>query len=195
MNLSLYPGRLTVYVNGVRIPNTDWTLLSNRTIMLKYTDYKAIGSANNYPDEDFTDKDFRTYTVTHEMPDQILIEIRYDYERQEKTIYLEPGAELNELYLEDYDINGRLLESVDEVLFYLNGQFVGLSRNRNNDYRLDPYKGCILFQNADFIEAATKDDLKNLFDRNNYIYTAWKRMTGNTTYVSEKKNALTIVWR
>ena len=195
INVSLYPGRLTVYINGVRIPNTDWTLLSNRTIMLKYFDYKAVGSANNYPDEDFVDEDFYSFNVTHEMPDQILIEIRYDYERKEKTVYLEPGTELNELYTEDNEIDGRILESLDEVLFYLNGQFTGLSRNRNNDYRLDPYKGCILFQNADFIEAATKDELKNLFDRNNYIYTAWKQMTGNTTYVSDKKNALTIVWR
>ncbi len=195
IDISLYPGRLTVYINGVRIPNTDWTLLSNKTIMLKYFDYKAVGSANNYPTEDFVDEDLRTFTINHEMPDQIMVEIRYDYERKEKTVYLKPGADLNELYVEENDVDGRILESADEVLFYLNGQFTGLSRNRNNDYRLDPYKGCILFQNAEFIEAATKDELKNLFDQNNYIYTAWKIMTGKTAYVPDKKNALTIVWR
>ena len=195
LNISLYPGRLTVYINGIRIPNTDWVLVSSKSIMLKYSDYKAVGSVNNYPNEDFLDDDLRIFTVTHNVPDEIMIEIRTDYERQEKTVYLKPDADLNELYIEENELDEKILECPDEVLFYLNGQFTGLSRNRNNDYRLDPYKGCIVFQNADFIEATTKDELKNLFDRNNYIYTAWKQMTGKTTYVSDKKNALTIVWR
>ena len=49
--------------------------------------------------------------------------------------------------------------------------------------------------NPDFIQAATQDAVKNLFDRDNYIYTAWKQKTGNAEYISEKKNALTLVWR
>jgi hypothetical protein len=196
LNISLYPGRLTVYINGIRIPNTDWVLTSNKSIMLKYFDYKAVGSANNYPEEDFIDKDgYRIFTVNHTYPDQIMVEIRYDYDRQEKTVYLKPGASLNELFIEENDLNAEILESRDEVLFYLNGQFAGLSRNKNNDYRLDQYKGCIVFQNPEFIEAATKDELKTLLEQNNYMYTAWKRMTGKQSYQSEKRNALTIVWR
>lgn len=196
LNISLYPGRLTVYINGIRIPNTDWVLTSNKSIMLKYFDYKAVGSANNYPEEDFVDKNgYRIFTVTHTYPDQIMVEIRYDYDRQEKTIYLDPGADLNELFIEENDLNSEILESPDEVLFYLNGQFTGLSRNKNNDYRLDQYNGCIVFQNPDFIEAATRDELKTLFDQNSYIYTAWKRMTGKQSYQPDRKNALTIVWR
>ena len=192
---SLYPGRVTVYINGIRLPNEDWVLLTNKSIMLRYTDYKAVGSAYNYPDEEFTDKNYHTVTATHTYPDEILIEIRYDYERQEKTIYFPVGTALNELSIEDFELDKKILESADEILFYLNGQFTGLSRNKNDDYRLDRYNGCILFMNSDFVEAASKDVLKNLFNQNNYIYTAWKQMTGQSEYVSDKKNALTIVWR
>ena len=52
-----------------------------------------------------------------------------------------------------------------------------------------------MFANPDFIEAATKDELKNLFDQSNYDYTAWKIMRHKTSYVPENKNTLTIVWR
>lgn len=192
---TLYPGRLTVYVNGIRIPNTDWTLLTNKTIMLKYTDYKAVGSAQNYPDEEFTDEKYNVVTTTHTCPDEILIEIRNDFERQEKTVYLPKDVTLNELSITDYELDPAILESADEILFYLNGQFTGLSRNKNDDYRLDRYKGCIAFMNSDFVEAASKDVVKNLFDQDNYMYAAWKKMTGKSAYTSDKKNALTIVWR
>lgn len=191
----LYPGRITVYVNGIRIPNTDWVLLTNKSIMLRYEDYKAVGSSFNYPEEDFVNTDTSITQVTHSCPDEILIEIRYDYERQEKTIYLPIGTALNELSVEDYELDEQILESADEILFYLNGQFVGLSRNKNDDYRLDRYKGCIAFMNGDFVEATSKDELKNLLDQNGYIYTAWKKMTGKSAYQSDRKNALTIVWR
>lgn len=194
VHISLYPGRLTVYVNGIRIPNTEWTLLSDKSIMLRYSDYKAVGSFHNYPEEDFVDEDGTVFTVTHTLPDKILVEIRYDYDRKERTIVLTDDV-FNELQLEKYEIDPAILESPDEILFYLNGQFTGLSRNKNNDYRLDRYRGCISFMNPDFIQAATQDEVKNLFDRDNYIYTAWKQMTGNAEYISEKKNALTLVWR
>ena len=192
---SLYPGRLTVYINGIRIPNTNWTLLSNKTIMLKYTDYKAVGSADNYTDETIIDENYTQIPVTHEFPDQITVEIRYDYDRQEKTIYFPLGTSLNELPIKDYEINETILESPDEILFYLNGQFTGLTRNKDNDYRLDRYNGCIAFMNPDFIQAATKDEVKDLLDQNSYVYTAWKQMNGKSTYQSDRKNALTLVWR
>lgn len=190
---TLYPGRLTVYLNGVRLPNTDWTLLDSKTVMLKYTDYKTVGSAFNYPDEDLVDDTYQSFTVHHANDDQILVEIRYDYDRQEKTVTVPDN--LDELSVEDAGLDRKILESKDEVLFYLNGQFAGLSRNKDNDYRLDPYKGCIAFMDDRLLEAATQDTLKTFFDTDNDAYVAWKKRTGNTTYAPSRKNTLTIVWR
>ena len=193
--ISLYPGRLTVYVNGIRIPDTDWSLLSDKTILLKYIDYKAVGSTHNYPEEDFLGEDYRPITVTHKTPDIITVEIRNDFDRKERTIYLDPETDMTELYMDDYGLPHEILESKDEVLFYLNGQFTGLSRSKDNSYRLDIYKGCIAFQDSKFLEICATDRLKNLFNMNNRTYNAWKALNHKEIYENTKQNALTIVWR
>lgn len=194
-NVSLYPGRLTVYINGIRIPETDWMLLSDKSIMLRYTDYRAVGSDHNYPEENFIDKDFNKINVTHTYPDQILIEIRHDYDRQEKTIYLPVGADISEIAIDEYELDRKILESPDEIAFYLNGQFAGLSRNDSSDYRLDKYHGKISFMDPGFIQAMSKDEVRDLLYQNDYSYAAWRRRTGKTSYETDRKNALTIVWR
>lgn len=190
----LYPGRLTVYINGVRLPNEDWTLLDNKRIMLRYTNFKMLGSSGNYPDENYVLDNGNQFTITHNYPDYLCVEIRKDYDRQERTI--EIGTTNNmELYPEDFGINMGLLETADEILFYLNGQFCGLTRNKKQDYKLDKYKNCIAFLNTDFLEAITTNPLKSLFNKNALVYAAWKKQTGKDEYVSSIINKLTIVWR
>lgn len=191
--LDLYPGRLTVYINGIRLPNEDWILLDNKRILLKYKDYQTVGSFDNYPDETIIDGE-DNFTIHHNYPDYIIVEIRKDYDRQEQTIELKDGDQF-ELYIDDYGLNESLLGTNDEVLFYLNGQYMNLSRSKNQDYQLDRYKGCISFKNADFITALTIDPLKRLFDTNALVYAAWKENTGNDSYESKIRNRLTIVWR
>ena len=190
---NLYPGRVTVYINGLRLPKEDWTILDNKKIMLKYSNYIALGSSDNYPEETYP-LDKTKFTITHTYPDYILVEIRKDYDRQELTFNLKPEDNF-EIYVDDYGIDPGLLETKDEVLFYLNGQFLNLSRNKFKDYKLDGYKGCIAFQNETLMAALSYDPLQILFDRNSLIYGAWKKQTGKDEYVSNLPNQLTIVWR
>lgn len=195
LGISLYPGRVTVYINGIRIPNTDWSLLSDKTILLKYIDYKAVGSANNFPEEELVDENYLPITITHKTEDIILVEIRNDYDRKEKTIYLDPTTDITELYMDDYDLPHDILESSDEVLFYLNGQFTGLSRNKDNSYKLDIYKGCIIFRDSKLIAACAIDKVKSLLTGSNVVYNAWRRLNHKESYENTNKKALTIVWR
>lgn len=190
----LYPGRLTVYINGIRLPNEDWTLMDNKRIMLKYNNYKTLGSANNYPEETYLKDDNNTFKIKHNWPDYILVEIRKDYDRQERTIELDVSDNY-EIAVDDYNIDSEILETSDEILFFLNGQFLNLSRSKYQDYRLDKYKGCIAFLNSEFMSAINTDPLKTLFDRNALIYSAWKKQTGKDSYESNMKNRLTIIWR
>ena len=193
-DVSLYPGRLSVYINGVRIPKDDWVLLSSKSILLKYTDYKASGSADNYPEELMADEDHKPFVINHTYPDLILVEIRYDYDRKEKTIHLTE----DEFYGVDvvkYELDKVMLDASDEIIFYLNGQFAALSRNKNTDYRLDRYRGCISFSNEDFLETINRDPLDLLFKADPYAYNGWKKMTGKLSYQPKKQNVLTILWR
>lgn len=189
----LYPGRLTVYINGLRLPKENWILLDNKRIMLKYNDYKALGSDGNYPNDTIV-KPSGVVNITHNYPDYILIEIRKDYDRQERTFELKEEDAM-EIYLDKYNIPLDILSSKDEVLFYLNGQFLNLSRSRYKDYKLDSYKGCIAITNSEIIQAFKGDLLKQLFDRNSLAYASWKARNNNKKYESTKKNILTIVWR
>ena len=191
----MYPGRLTVYINGIRIPNTDWSLLSDKTILLKYIDYKAVGSANNFPEEDLVDENYLPITITHKTEDIIVVEIRNDYDRKEQTIYLDPTTNITELYMDDYGLPHDILESSDEVLFYLNGQFTGLSRNKDNSYKLDIYKGCITFRDSKLIAACAIDKVESLLTESNAVYNAWRRLNHKESYENTNKKALTIVWR
>lgn len=190
----LYPGRLTVYINGLRIPKEDWTLLDNKKIMLKYSDYKTIGTANNYPDENILCGN-KVISVHHNYPDHIMIEIRKDYDRKEATIILKP-EDAQEIYLSKYpEITSDILESKDEVLFYLNGQFLNMSRSKSIDYKLDNYKGCVAIRNSQIVELLQTDPLKRILDRNSLAYASWKVRNNKEHYESNKKNVLTIVWR
>lgn len=193
-DISLYPGRLSVFVNGIRIPKDDWVLLSSKSILLKYHDFKASGSANNYPEEMMADENDKPFIVNHTYPDLILVEIRYDYDRKEKTIRLQED-ECYEIDIAKYELDKVMLDATDEIVFYLNGQFAALSRNKNTDYRLDRYRGCISFSNEDFLETMNSDPLDLLFKTDPYAYNAWKKMTGNLSYQPKKENVLTIVWR
>ena len=191
----LYPGRLTVYINGIRLPKEDWTLLDNKKIMLKYTDYKAVGSSNNYPEETILTENGKIVNITHGYPDHILIEIRKDYDRKETTIELK-AQDAQEIYLDSYPtITSDILESKDEVLFYLNGQLLNMSRNASTDYKLDNYKGCIAIRNPEIVELLQSDPLQKLLDKNSLSYASWKARNNKEHYESSKKNVLTIVWR
>lgn len=193
--ISLYPGRLTIYINGLRLPKEDWMLLDNKTILVKYDDYQAIGSKDNYPVQKYFDGKI-SFDIKHNYSDNIVVEIRKDYDRNEKTINLK-SFESNqgmELYVEDYNIPKSILDSTDEALFYMNGQFLGLARS-SGDYKFDQYKGCIKFLNSKFLESISTDPLNNLFKNNNNIYTAWKENTGKSVYEPNVNNKLTIVWR
>ncbi len=191
---SLYPGRLTVYVNGLRIPKESWTLLDSKKIMLKFEDYKTLGTADNFPIENKIRPDNSLISVTHNYPDYITVEIRKDYDRKEMTIELD-SKDAMEIYVEDYGIPLGILECKDEILFYLNGQYLNMSRSMSNDYRLDVHKGCIVILNNKIIEALQSDPLLSIFNSNALAYSSWKARNKKDKYESNKRNILTLVWR
>lgn len=188
----LYPGRLEVYINGLRLPQNQWILLDNRRILLNIS-YTALGTAENYPEEKKLINN-QLFTLTHSNPDTIMIEIRKDYSRNENTIDLGVKEGNRVIYLDEYNLNSEILDTNDEILFFLNGQFCNLSKAAG-DYTIDRYKKCITFNNQIFCNMLMNDPLKTALDRNSFMYASWKKNTGRSEYKSNVKNALTIVWR
>lgn len=194
--LYLYPGRLVVYRNGVRLPKEDWTLIGNKTIQIIKSDRPYIGTtASNYPNESFYKQDTDTsYVVHHNQSDRITIEIRQDYKRKEETFKMRYNR-VPEFPINDYNIDPQVLESKDEVLFYINGLFTGLSRNIVNGYVLNKYKSCITFTDRKVAALLANDPLYIDLYENPDKMEAWKKRTGKSEYTTSIKHYITYDYR
>ena len=193
--LYLYPGRLVVYRNGVRLPKEDWTLIGNKTIQIINSDRPYIGTTSNYPKESFFNKNTdTTYVINHHQPDRITIEIRQDYKRKEHTFKMRYNR-IPEFPINDYDIDPQVLESKDEVLFYINGLFTGLSRNIVNGYILNKYKSCITFTDRQVATLLANDPLYIDLFENPSKMEAWKKRTGKSEYTTSIKHYITYDYR
>lgn len=190
-SISFFPGRLTVYRNGIRLVKDDWTLLGNRTIMIRNTKNPTVGlMSNNFPEEKMiAGKDI--VTVKHKQPDVISVEIRQDFSRKEYTFEY-PGGEMK---LEDLNIPSNILETKDEILIYINGVFTGLSEKDKNSYHTDPYKECLCIDDSKVLQTLNVDPLWALLQKNKAAYDAWKLFTGKSEYKKEQADKITIVWR
>ena len=193
--LYLYPGRLVVYRNGVRLPKEDWTLIGNKTIQIINSDRPYIGTTSNYPKESFFNKNTdTTYVINHHQPDRITIEIRQDYKRKEHTFKMRYNR-IPEFPINDYNIDPQILESKDEVLFYINGLFTGLSRNIVNGYILNKYKSCITFTDRQVATLLANDPLYIDLFENPGKMEAWKKRTGKSEYTTSIKHYITYDYR
>ena len=193
--LYLYPGRLVVYRNGIRLPKEDWTLIGNKTIQIINSDRPYVGTTSNYPKESFFNKNTdTTYVINHHQPDRITIEIRQDYKRKEHTFKMRYNR-IPEFPINDYDIDPQVLESKDEVLFYINGLFTGLSRNIVNGYILNKYKSCITFTDRQVATLLANDPLYIDLFENPGKMEAWKKRTGKSEYTTSIKHYITYDYR
>ena len=132
---SLYPGRVVVYINGLRQAQDTYTILDNHTIIFRDKKTKLIGAADNYPDEILMTKDLKEVTLHHSAEDLILVEIKNDCERTENHIVLDDNNLSYNIPIEKYDLPVNLVDSQDEILIFINGLFFGM--RDNIDYAKD----------------------------------------------------------
>ena len=193
---SFYPGRLTVYVNGLRLPNEDWTVIDNKRIMLNYRDYKTAASVSkNYPKETYIKDSASLFEIEHKYPDYILVEVRKDFDRKEYTLNYS-SKDNNQLYIEKKHIPEEILDCKDEVLFFLNGQYLGMSRRTDRDYNINKYKSCIEILNTGVLNALINDPMRVIL-QDPVILNAWRKYQNDSTkdYEKEENNKITLVWR
>jgi hypothetical protein len=151
-NFDLFPGNIRVFIGGYRQPNTFYRVLDANTIMVKDI---IMGSADNFPEEVIDNG-----TITHKVADEILIEIRQDYNLREVTIQSRyPGQK--EFFIgkntlgteEDKDgLDLSLIQSKDFVMIYINGACYG------KEYSIDKDRGCIRLLNDEVTSKITIND-------------------------------------
>ena len=160
---SLYPGQVIVYINGIRQPQSSYTILDNYTIMFNDEYNTLIGNTYNYPDEVLLDENHipiktdkgEIFKIHHDRADKILIEVRQDFSRIESYV---PG---NRSKTADYSVNiqannlpTEILDTNDEILIYINGLFPGLKLNDGIRYAYsrDTQRGTIDILDPDVCE-------------------------------------------
>lgn len=187
--LPMFPGRVTIYVNGIRLPEDQYSIMDNHTILID-NKQALIGSSRNYPKETFV-ANRQKHTLDRKQDDLILVEVRQD-ERVETTIECQ-GHPVYELPIKKYDLDPSILEPADEMMIFVNGLYFG--PKMNDGYKCNVLRGSISVTQEDTLEVMNHDE-EDIFLKGNEEYrrTNYVAITDGKNY--EQKNAtLTLEWR
>ena len=123
-NISMTPGVVTVYVNGVRLNRKDFTIVNENTIVIHK---QIVGNQNNYdPENRETWSKYVIYNkkgkveIDCERDDYILVEVRQDFNIKSQAINVRyPGQRI--FYMEDDSIPRSLFSTQDLIKIYIDG--------------------------------------------------------------------------
>lgn len=189
--VSLYPGRITVYASGMRMPAESWSLLSNNMIMFNDKTKVLTGNSKTYPNSTVMKSDGTLVTYPIKRPDDILIEVRQEFMRKEVTFnWSEPNNW--EIGLDKYQIPFDILDCSDEILIFINGVFTGMRTNIG--YIKNVSKGTISIQDSSVISMMCVDKLYTAIVSDQELRLAWKEKYG-TDIKQNINNKITLEWR
>jgi hypothetical protein len=186
----LYPGRVILYIDGVRQPQDSFTAIDNYTLAINDPGVMLVGSNKNYPNETIM-VDGKTKTLTHHKADRLLVEVRQDYSRKEQTIKFDP-ADKYDIQVNKYNLSEEILESTDEIMIFVNGLFYG-TRDLIS-YRLDKYRNTITLLDVDIVDKIISDPLYSFLMNNPAALAKYEKLNGGKPYILKPK-MLTIDWR
>lgn len=186
--LSLYPGRVTIYVNGIRQPENSYTLHDNYTF--SFNSMTIIGSDRNYPIQSFADKYGNIVNQTHNQPDYILVEVRED-NRQVANIEIDsfPTYEIDP---NKYDIDTTILEASDEIMIFVNGLYFGAKKN--DGYHINISRGTISISDNNTCDIINSDSLYEYLKGNQQANQTYLLRHDNVPY-KHANSILTLEWR
>jgi hypothetical protein len=191
--ISLYPGWVTLYVNGIRMSNESFLILDNYTIKFKDPVNQLIGHSSNYPIKTvIKDKDpSETVDLPFTDSDVVLVEVRQKYDKNEKTFTLHK-PDNQEINVVANNIPSSILEANDEIMIFINGLFTGYKDNV--EYRKELQKGTIALLSNRFSQLINYDPLYTYLALNPQKMAKWQLQHG-APYEPKIKNVITLEWR
>lgn len=191
-SVSLVPGVVNVYVNGVRLDKQDYSVISANTLIIHK---QIVGNQNNYKLSDSTTwnkfqvygKD-KVYEIECEREDYILIEVRQDYSLKTQSIPVRYEGQVT-FYADDDGIPKSLILSQDLIKIYIDGViYTGeYSINRNN------YSITLLDQ--DLQNMLNTDPIARYFDLNPDEHEKYILENGAAYVANPTINEITFEWR
>lgn len=187
--MPLFPGRVTIYVNGIRLGSDQYSIMDNHTLLID-NEEPLLGSTKNFPSETFVANNKR-HTIHWPTDDKLLVEVRQD-DRVETTFECK-GHPVFELPILKYGIDPTILEAADEIMIFVNGLYFGPTKNEG--YSINISRGAVSVTQEEILEIMNHDE-EDIFLKGNeeYYEHSYKAVTNGQPY--EQKNALlTLEWR
>lgn len=195
---SLYPGRVVVYVDGVRQPQHAFTVLDNYTILFNDPNQTLTGNKNNYPREviDIDDKTGAFATMNHFRANKILIEVRQDYEKSECYTQMDSSSTDFAIHVENHNIPAEILDTNDEILIFIDGLFMGLKNYDGSKftYMRNISRGVIELNEPGVINRIMTDPLYEYLKMNPKAMTEYRNTHNNKEYKPRAKHVI-LEWR
>lgn len=190
--ISLMPGVVSVYLNGVRLERREFTVIDDHTLMLHVP---AVGGQRNYnPDDQSTWNKFLYYDSKgeHELTslrdDNIVIEVRQDFNVKTQTVPVRfPGQRI--YYLEDDGLPKSLLLSQDLIRIYINGVIYDGEYNINRD------NGSITLLDSELENMLNIDPIARFFETHPVEYDEYLQEYGKPYVAKPQTNRITFEWR
>lgn len=180
-NISLYPGRVILYINGLRQNRDNFTVLDKHTLVIN-SSQALIGNKDNFPLE----KPDADTEIIHRLTDQILVEVKHDYGRIDSAMKIDNLID-SSIPISDEE----LLKTKVNIFIYLNGLFTGMKLDE--DYSVDFYGNAIRFYNSDFVEKVSSNALQSCLASNSELQQIYRIFNKGLIY-DKPNNELILEW-
>lgn len=190
--ISLMPGIVSVYLNGVRLERKNFTIIDDHTIMLHTP---SVGGQRNYNPEDRSTwnkylfhNSNGEYEITSLRDDILVIEVRQDFNVKTQSIPARyPGQRI--FYLEDDGIPRSLLLSQDYIKIYIDGIIY------EGEYSINRENGSITLLDSDLEAIINIDPIARYFETHPIAYDEYLEEYGKPYIANPKTNIITFEWR
>lgn len=190
-NLSLIPGVVNVFVNGVKLEREEYSLVNEHSIMIHFD---IVGGQSHYQTND--KNTWKKYTIyTSEgiktmdciQPDEIIVEVREDYRLKTQTL---PVRYAGQQYfsVDDDGLAETLLSTKDYVKIYINGIIY------TGEYTINRDAGVIVLEDANITNNLNIDAMDRYFTQNPEAYAKYQQEYGKY-YPKKVVDRITFEWR
>ena len=190
--ISLLPGVVNVYVNGVHLERKDFTIVDEHNLILHVA---TTGGQKNYDPQDqntwnkylYYDKEGE-HEITCLRDDHIMVEVRQDYNLKTQTIPVRyPGQ--RSFYLEDDGIPKSLILTQDYIKIFINGIIY------TGEYNINRENGSITLLDPELDGILNIDPISRYFEIHPDKYDEYLMEYGKPYVSKPQTDRITFEWR
>ena len=191
-NISLLPGIVHVYVNGIRLERNDFTIVNEKTLIIHP---QIVGGQRTFDAiNESTWNKYTVYTKNEEVEincpreDYIIVEVRQDYNIKTQSINTRYEGQRT-FYLEDDGIPKSLLLTQDLIKIYIDGVIY------DGEYIINKENGSITLLDTQLESIIHIDPIARYFELNPDKHDEYIREYGSAYIAKPQKNRITFEWR